>query len=312
MADDMQTIQDPSGGLHQFPRSMPDDQIHAEMTKRWNAARQPAQMPLAPPTQLPGTRPGGVQPQSTAPEASMLPLGDDAERYTRMLQLKAMQGDRAGVQGASALLHADPSYVHRQEQAKKTGDIAAEQVSRQGAGEAILPGVDALRYMVSQATPEDWSAAAGPYNSTKQKPFIEVPFSPSAWWAPEMTPTQARASYGVNPQNPAYQRAYALQNNLEHLTGALTDQYVAAAGKGLAGSDARMELFRDLMRAASRAPTKEKAHEILNTAENSIRDMFRLPARIHRGSREEEDAQYATLPSKREFIGPDGQRRIKP
>lgn len=310
MADE-QVIQDPAGGVHRFPAEWTPPQIHAEMLQRWNDAHPKVPMQPGQSAQPPGTRPGGFQPQPTAPAASMAPLDAEAERAKRIMLLKTMQGDRSGVTGATNLLHSNPTYAHQQEQAKKMGDLAAEQATRQSAGEAILPGVDALRYMVKQAQPEDWSAAAGAYNTTKQKPAIEVPFSPGAWMAPEMTPTQARASYGWNPQDPANQRAWKLQNNLEHLTGALTDQYVAAAGKGIAGSDARMEVFRDLMKAASRAPDQKAAHEILDTAENSIRDMFRLPARIHKGTPEQEQAQYDMLPPGREYVAPDGQTRKK-
>lgn len=299
-------IQDPAGGVHRFPDGMSTDQIHDEMTRRWNEAHPPVSMPTNPSPQPGGTKPGAFQPQPTAPPASMAPLDEEAEQAKMLLRLKSMRGDRAGVMGASNLLHSNPTYVHQQEQAKKMGDLAAEQASRQSSGEAILPGVDALRYMVKQAAPQDWQAAAGAYNTTKGPARAEVPLSWGAWNAPDMTPTQARASYGYWRDDPANQRAWALQNNLEHLTGALTDQYVSAAGKGIAGSDQRMELFRDLMRAAMRAPTQEKAHEILDTAENSIRDMFRLPAKVRN------DAEFSRLPSGREFIGPDGQMRKKP
>lgn len=305
MADE-QVIQDPSGGIHRFPADYSPAQIHEQMLQRWNDAHPKVPMQPGQSPQPPGTKPGGFQPQTTAPDASMAPLDAEAERAKRIMLLKTMQGDRAGVTGAQGLLHSNPTYVHQQEQAKKMGDLAAEQATRQGAGKAILPGIDALRHMVTKAAPEDWAGAAGAYNMTKQKPAIEVPLSPSAWMAPEMTPTQARASYGYYSADPAYQRQWELQNNIEHLTGALTDQYVSAAGKGIAGSDARMELFRDLMKAAARAPTQKAAHEILDTAENSIRDMFRLPARIRN------DEEYERLPSGREFEGPDGKMRKKP
>ncbi len=234
MADE-QVIQDPAGGIHRFPAEWAPAQIHEEMTQRWNDAHRGAQLVPGQSTQPPGTRPGGFQPQTTAPEASMAPLSPEAERAKRIMMLKTMQGDRAGVMGATNLLHSEPTYVHQQEQSKKLGDLAAEQAVRQSAGKAILPGVDALRYMIDQASKEDWANAAGAYNTTKMPARSEVPLSWGAWNAPEMTPTQARASFGYSWDNPANQRACNLQNNLEHLIGALTDQYVSAAGKGIAG-----------------------------------------------------------------------------
>lgn len=303
-------IRDPDGGTHRFAAGTPTETINSEMERRWAERGQPTTpqaQPLTTPGQMPpGTRAGNMQPQPSAPPTSMVPLSADAERAQRIMLMGAVGGDRAGVTGGYDLLKTDPTFIAREHQAKKMGDLAAEQASRQSAGEAILPGVDALRYMIKQATDDDWKGAAGPYNTTKMPPRSEVPMSWGSWNAPEMTPTQARASFGYYANDPAYQKQWALQNNLEHLTGALTDQYVAAAGKGIAGSDARMELFRDLMRAAAKAPSREKAHEILDTAENSIRDMFRLPARVRN------DEEFKMLPSGREFVGPDGQLRRKP
>lgn len=300
------TIQDPAGGVHQFPADMPAGQIHEEMQRRWTEAHPPASMPVNPTPQPGGSQPGRFQPQTTAPAPSMAPLDDEAEQAKAMLRLKTMRGDRAGVMGAQNLLHSNPTYVHQQEQAKKMGDLAAEQATRQGAGEAILPGVDALRHMINEAPPADWAGAAGAYNTTKQPARAEVPMSWGAWNAPEMTPTQARAAFGYYWDDPNYQRQFKLQNEMDHLIGALTDQYVSAAGKGIAGSDARMELFRDLMGAVKRAPTQKDAHRILDTAENSIRSMFRLPARIR------SEDEYKALSKGQQYIHPtDGTIRTK-
>ncbi len=258
MADDMQTIQDPSGGLHQFPRSMPDDQIHAEMTKRWNAARQPAQMPLTPPVQPPGTRPGGMQPQSAAPDASMAPLSEDAERYMRMLQLKAMQGDRAGVMGAENLLKAEPTYVHRQEQAKKMGDDAATLAAKQGAGTRVYSAVDELEQKAQawlEHLPSAFNAAIGPYNSD---PRLQR-------WTGTLPVIGNSAGYDFHT---------LMDHDIHKLTALYRE--MPSSGRG-AGSDAQDANFMEAMGAARKAQTPEAFFAIMQSAKQLVRDKAGLP-----------------------------------
>lgn len=258
MADDMQTIQDPAGGIHQFPVSTPPDQIHAEMMRRWNAAHPPAAFQSSPATQPPGTQPGGMQPQSAAPAASMAPLSDDAERYKRMLQLKAMQGDRAGVQGATALLHAEPTYVHTQEQAKKMGDDAATLAAKQGAGTRVYSAVDELEQKArawQEHLPGAFNGAIGPFNSD---PDIQK------WTG---------TNYFIGNR-----AAYDFHTLMDHDIHKLTALYreMPSSGRG-AGSDAQDANFMEAMGAARKADTPEAFFAIMQSAKQLVRDKAGLP-----------------------------------
>lgn len=255
------TIKGPDGRVHSFEDSTPPEAIHAEMQKNYPSPGLP--------------QPGQRTPAAGAvmPGSQTFPQYHTDTDWENVLAAKIIGGPRA----AATALEQAPGLVHQREYAKKIADNQANLEERQRAGLDILPGIDALRDMVAKAKDEDWKYAAGPYNAQKQPASNEVWLSPSAWRAPEMTPTQARASYGWGANNQEYQRQWKLQNDMEHLVGALTDQYVASAGKVAAGSDARMELFKDLMKRMMFAPTKEDAMHILETAEASARNTFHLP-----------------------------------
>jgi len=257
------------GQIHELPDGSTEDDVMRYFGQPNQGMPQPGQRtPTA----------GAVMPGSQT-----FPKYHNDTDWENVLAAKIIGGPRA----AATALEQAPGLVGQREYAKKIAGNQANLEERQRAGLDILPGIDALRDMVQKAKDEDWKYAAGPYNAQKQPASNEVWLSPSAWRAPEMTPTQARASYGWNSNNPEYQRQWKLQNDMEHLVGALTDQYVASAGKVAAGSDARMELFKDLMKRMMFAPTKEDAMHILETAEASARNTFHLPARAKESAKGE-------------------------
>ena len=276
-------ITDPDGQKHEFADGTSYAAINAEMDRRWAERGQPKPpqgQPLQQPGNLPpGTVPGRMQSQAGAPDASMVPLSEEAERAMALMRWKALQGDRGGVQGAYDLVQADTTYQTRKKQAEKMGEDAADTAAKQKVGTKILPGIARLRNMVEEITDKDWDAIGGAKNPVKMRPSAEVPYSPGAYFAPEMTPTQARAAYSWNPWHAAdYQRQWGHQNELTHLIDALTEQNVASGGKNVGGSDSRMELLREVLMRAMMAPNKAEAQRILNSAEYTTRNIFGLPS----------------------------------
>lgn len=256
-------VEGPDGKVHAFPDGTPSDEIHQKMTGIYGNPK--SGLPAA---GTPTPTAGAVMPGSQTVPGYMT-----SEDMENVMRAKLLGGPRA----AATALEQAPGLVYQREYGKKVAGNQAALEDRQRAGFDILPGIDQLRRMVREANDVDWKNAAGPYNAQKQPASNEVWLSPSAWRAPEMTPTQARASYGWSAGDKQNQDAWRLQNEMEHLIGAVTDQYVAAVGKGVAGSDARMELFKDLMRRMMTAPTRAEAEKILDTAEASARNTFHLP-----------------------------------
>ncbi len=274
-----QYVKDSTGQLHPFDDNATDDQIRQELTQKLQSKPEPQ-----PPARLPGATPGGMQPLEGAPDLRMVPIAPEAERYRRMGIVGAINNNRTmGTVGTDLYKH-DPSYLQNAEAAKGAGKAAIELAQRQAAGTRVVPGIGALRKMVAEATDEDWSKAAGPYNNVPQPAANTVPFSREAWRAPDMTPTQARANYGWNANDPDALRQWNLQNDLEHLGGALTEQYITAMGKGaIANSDAKMNLFKDLMGRLRYSTDRKSAMRILDTAEDATHNTFSLDDSITPG-----------------------------
>jgi hypothetical protein len=111
----------------------------------------------------------------------------------------------------------DVTHIAREKQAQKMGEDAAESAAKQKAGTKILPGLERLKGMVDKINDDDWAQIGGARNSVKMRPSAEVPYSPGAYFSPEMTPTQARAAYSWNPLAQAdYERQWGHQNQLIH------------------------------------------------------------------------------------------------
>jgi len=272
-------VRDPDGAVHAFDDEATPEQIDQEMTNRWNAKKTAPQ-----PAQIPGSKPGGMQPLEGAPDMTMVPLGEEAERAKRMALIGGLMGNRALATAGTNLYEHDPTYQARSEAAKGAGKASIDLANRRAAGTRVMPGIDALRQMVAGASEDDWQQAAGPYNTTPQPAANTVPISREAWRAPDMTPTQARANYGPSAGDPDYLRQWNLQNDLEHLVGALTEQYITAMGKGaIANSDAKMGLFKDLMNRLRYSPDRKGAMRILDTADNASRNTFSLDPALSEG-----------------------------
>lgn len=275
-------VEDPDGRPHEFADGTPDAVINAQMEQRWASRGQPKpqtgpQLSSTPGTMPPGTAASRLQPQEGAPDANMVPLSAEAEQAKRLMLSRAVRGDRAGVQGAYDLMKVDPTYQAREKQAQKMGENAADLAARQTAGTRIIPGIKSLVDMVQKVPDADWEKIGGAYNTVKMPPRAEVPLSIASWSAPEMTPTQARAAFGPFASNADYQRHWAMQNQMDHLIEALTEQNVGAGNKNVGGSDARMELVKSLLHKALAAPNKEAARAVLEDAEHTTRSIYGLP-----------------------------------
>lgn len=274
-------VRDPDGEVHAFDDGMQPDQIEAEMKSRWNTKLNPAQ-----PAQIPGATPGGMQPVEGAPDLRMVPLSEEAERFKRMGVFGGLTGNRALATVGTNLYEHDPTQISRATAAKGQGP-AVELAKRQAGGKRIIPGVEALRRMIEETDDETWGMAAGPKNAQVMRPEIEFPMHPTAWKAPEMTPTQARRIWGFgmgignDPESESNKRAWKLQNDLKHLTGALAEQYIGAVpgGAGAVNSDAKLRVFVDMLEKAIYANDRHGAHDILDTAEDASRNVFALDPR---------------------------------
>jgi hypothetical protein len=180
-----------------------------------------------------------------------------------------------GGKNMSQILNNAPAHKGAQTYQEGLGKNAAALDERKRAGSEVIPGINELRAMISSASDADWKTAMGPYNTSQQPPSAEVPFSLGAWRSDKMTPTQARAAFAPSDANA---KAWNLQNQVNHLVNALTEQYVAAAGKGgINMSDARQKVFEETMGALRGATTRQEALKILGTAENTTRNVFGLP-----------------------------------
>lgn len=303
------------GTVHTFPDDAPDDQIRAKLDAYY-AAR--AAQPVNPPGP-PGSTPGGMQPVEGAPDMKLVPSTPDANYYQQMMLVGGMQGNRAMESAGSTLYKTEPSTLAREEAGKGAGKSAVELAQRQAAGNRVMPGIGALRKMILEASDDDWKQAAGPYNSTPAPASNTVPMSRESWRAPDMTPTQARASYGYSYDNPAYQRQWRVQNDLVHLKGALTEQYITAMGKAaIANSDAKMKVFEDLMDRMRFAPHRKAAMGILDTAEDASHNTFSLNPKLSRAAGSEVNPIHIRSPEDvklfrvgTHFVLPDGTIGVK-
>lgn len=249
-----QYIKDPEGNLHTFEDNATSDQINAQMSTYWQKKQA---TPKVEPS-IPGAKPGGMQPQEGAPDLSMVPLSDEAERYKRMSVVGGMMGNRALGMAGSNLYEHDPTYIARSAAAKGAGEQAATLAGKQGAGKRVYSAVDELEQKAKawlDHVPKGFNGAIGPYNS-----------------------------------NPAYQRwtgtlpvfgndaAYDFHSIMNHDIHKLTALYreMPSSGKG-SGSDAQDATFFEAMGAAQKAQSPEAFFAIMQSAKQLVRDKAGLP-----------------------------------
>lgn len=252
-------ITGPDGKVHAFADGTSSEQINAAMTARYAAPAAPVE-PQGPALTgtygqtPPGTYPGRMTPQPTAPDASMVPLSDEAGKALKALRYNQFKGDRAGVSAANDTLLRDPTYQARAAQAKKMGEDAASLQSKQAAGARVLQAFNEMTQKVNawkDHAPDLFNAATGPWNSNE---------------------------HVQNWTGWANRGGQALNTMLHHDVGRLVALYreMPSSGKG-AGSDAQDANFKEAIGHWMAAPDPESAMAILQSAKNLIKDKAGLP-----------------------------------
>lgn len=260
-------ITGPDGKVHTFADGTSPFQINAAMTARY-AAPQPAAAPQGPVLSEsygqapPGTYPGRMTPQQTAPDVSMVPLSEEAQRAMKALRYNQFRGDRAGVSAANDTLLRDPTYQARAAQAKKMGEDAASLQSKQAAGTRVLQAFNEMTRKVDawrEYAPDLFNAATGPWNSNET-------FQSATGWT--------------------NRGAQDLNTMLHHDIGRLVALYreMPSSGKGT-GSDAQDANFQNAIGHWMKSPSPEGAMAILESAKNLIKDKGGLPYEFDTESR---------------------------
>lgn len=252
-------ITGPDGKVHSFADGTTSEQINAAMSARYAAPAAPA-APQGPALgesygQMPaGTYPGRMTAQPTAPDASMVPLSDEAQKAIKALRYNQFKGDRAGVSAANDILLRDPTYQARAAQAKKMGEDAASLQAKQAAGARVLQAFNEMTRKVEawrEYAPDLFNAATGPWNSNET-------FQSATGWA--------------------NRGAQDLNTMLHHDIGRLVALYreMPSSGKGT-GSDAQDANFQNAIGHWMKSPSPEGAMAILQSAKNLIKDKGGLP-----------------------------------
>lgn len=229
------------------------------------------------PPQLPHSTPGGLQPNPDAPPAAILPLAPAAQHAQEMGLFGGLSGNRALATYGEAQFKDDPSVIARRAQAGKAGDYADEIARKQSSGTQMLSSMQALTDRIHSIPEETWRASFGPDN-TKVVPVKTTVgyYHPTAWSMPDMAPVESRYLYDKNPQN---REAYDTYNNWKHLVEAATEGMLGTASKTAAGSDARMQIFQEMIDRTTGATDRANAIRIAHDAEDRIRKNSFLPAR---------------------------------
>lgn len=294
-------------------------------------------------TPLPGTVPGNLNANTDLP-TSMVPLDDEAQWAQNLLRMKAIRGDRGGVQGANDLLKTNQSYQAREGQARAAGADAERRAEARRTGANILRSYAQLLHSFDETPKDKLEGAIGPYNTQKIGPAPSL-LNPANWIGAairpsnidDMTPPQAAAAHPYNPYTRLWgnKDAWDTQNLFGHDVHGITNAFMSGGSKSLNMSDKRQEAFDATMRDFMKASSRDNAKEILDHAKGIIANDFGLsPAEadatikahineITRNRREGSSIseqqvvrvnspdEAAKLPKGTPFIGHDGIPRVR-
>ena len=189
--------------------------------------------------------------------------------YINRADQKAMAYDMVlnGGKGMASIINQSPAHEGARSYQRKVGEEAAALEERKRAGEKVMGQLTDLTNMAAQLhknDPQSFVSAIGPYNTMAWNEH--VPFVGG------MTAPQVTAAYGSSD------KAWNIQNRLNHMIHGLTTSFVASAGKGAANmSDSRQKVFEETMGAMMKATTKEEFDNITHDAAEIIRKTFNLP-----------------------------------
>jgi hypothetical protein len=228
----------------------------------------PTGLPTAPPAGAPTAASGAVSPSMQSNPSYFSPE-DRAIYRTALLNPRA-----------AAALEKTPGFIQRKTEAETVGKELGSLQERQRGGGDILKGMDTLTDLINSSDDETLSGAIGPNNYARVTPSAVAPLDYNAWTAPkpdkyEDLPTRAKANYMYN-KTPQAEKAYNLQNSIDHLTSTLTDEFIGATN-GIKMSDSRQAEFKAAIGALRDSTTKEEALKIAKTARAMIENTFHLP-----------------------------------
>jgi hypothetical protein len=228
----------------------------------------PTGLPTAPPAGAPTAASGAVSPSMQSNPSYFSPE-DRAIYRTALLNPRA-----------AAALEKTPGFIQRKTEAETVGKELGSLQERQRGGGDILRGMDKLTDIISNADDETLGSAIGPNNYARVTPSAVAPLDYNAWTAPkpdkyEDLPTRAKANF-MYKKTPKAEKAYNLQNGIDHLTSTLTDEFISAT-QGIKMSDARQAEFKEAIGALRNSTTKAEALKIAGTAREMIENTFHLP-----------------------------------
>ncbi len=230
-------------------------------------AASPASIVRSP--EIPHSMPGGLQPNPDAPPAPIMPLSPAAAHLQDVGLFGGLGGNRALAGFAEQQFAKDPSVINRGEVAKDAAKQASDYAAKQSSGTQLISGIRALIDRTHSMPEETWARSFGPENSTVVPVKTVVGYyHPTAWSMPDMEQVKARALYYPTPENKA---AFKNWNEMHHLYEAATEGLLGTANKAAAGSDARMEVFKDMIQRAGQSPDRAGAIRIAHDAEDRIR-----------------------------------------
>ncbi len=241
------------------------------------AAMAPKPAPKAIPPQLPHSIPGGAQPNPDAPPAAVMPLSPSAQHAQEMGLFGGLSGNRALATYGEAQFKDDPSVIARRKELEGLGQQAADRAAKQSSGTQMLGSIKNMIDRIHSIPEETWRKSMGPEN-TAVVPVKTVVgyYHPTAWSMPDMQPVKARYLYDQSPQNT---EAFNTWNNWKHLVDAATEGLLGTANKASAGSDARMDIFKEMIDRTTESTDRAKAIRIAHDAEDQIRKNSFLPPR---------------------------------
>lgn len=211
--------------------------------------------PLAAPGMMPpGTNPGRMVAQENAPDASMVPLSQDAQDAMGLMTVMGLTGDRAGVMSQKDILDADPTYRARNKEADQMGTTAGNLDRKREAGTRVYSALNDLEQKARawhESAPGAFNGATGPWNSNQTLQMA------TGW--------SNRGAQAFNT---------VLHHDIEKLVALYRE--MPSTGNS-AGSDAQDANFKDAMGQWITAPDASTGFAILQSAKDLVRAKSGLP-----------------------------------
>lgn len=273
-------IEGPDGKRHSYPDGTPDDAIKRDMQVIYRGFKG------APPPPKAGDQTALTGPLASPRMQTVQPYQSDED--WNQIALAAALGEKN--RGIIQAIQSTPGRQQRMKEAEAVGAAQGKYQELQRHGAANMRLLDQIRATFNEADPQTQSAAIGPQNTTRMPakqplmiggyaiPFMEQPTTVDPRtgipYGEEMTPVLRNAI--VKPNDEQAQKAWNLQNRLEHDIEGLTTKFIMTAGAGANMSDARQKAFTDTIGAMIKASSPEEFHNIANDAENILRETFGL------------------------------------